>query len=243
VDYAEEIKTTGWKWHTGGTANTNTNAEPPVDKVRIDPDAITAFASFSKDIKVKKSGWLNGYLMTFPVAQGEFSRKDGVADFVTAGQVRLNLKPVGALSFYPMGGYELGHAVRKPSKISDREVDLSDWNGIVRGLLGITGRWTLFKAKPTDDDWYKVTVSATYTGRFLAQPEPFVKPSVVDGERVAVTTVNKDVRNHAEAALDWNLMKYTSVSLKYQYGAVPPLFPLVDHQLTLGITLKAAQKK
>jgi hypothetical protein len=30
--------------------------------------------------------------------------------------------------------------------------------------------------------------------------------------------------------------------LKYQYGAVPPLFRLVDHQVTLGVTLKAAQK-
>jgi hypothetical protein len=35
VDYQEELKTTGWKWHIGGTANTNTNAEPPVDKVNI----------------------------------------------------------------------------------------------------------------------------------------------------------------------------------------------------------------
>jgi hypothetical protein len=69
-----------------------------------------------------------------------------------------------------------------------------------------------------------------------------VKPGVADGERAAVTTVNRDVRSHAEAELDWNLMKYTSVSVKYQYGAVPPLFQLVDHQVTVGITLKAAQK-
>lgn len=242
VDYAEEIGTSGWKWRAGGTANTNTNAEPPVDKVRIDPDALTAFAAFSKQSRVNGSAWLNGRLLTLSPVVGEFSRKDGVADVVTAGQLRLDLKPVGTLSFYPMAGYEFGHTVRKPSTISDQAVDLADWNWIVRGLLGITGRWTLFKEKPTDDDWYKVTVSANYTARFLGQPEPFPKPGVVDGARAVVTTVNKDVRHHAEAALDWNLMKYTSVSLKYQYGSVPPLFQLVDHQWTLGITLKAAQK-
>lgn len=74
-----------------------------------------------------------------------------------------------------------------------------------------------------------------------ANPNPS-KPGTVDGERAVVTEVNKGVRHHAEAALEWNIMEDTSVSLKYQYGSVPPLFQLVDHQVTRGITLKAAQK-
>jgi hypothetical protein len=205
-------------------------------------EELRSAAPDSKRHKVKNSDLVNSYVLTLAPVQGEFTRKDAVADAVTTGQVQVDLKPLGKLTVFPIAGYEIGHAIKKPAQIKERDVDLKDWNGIVRGLLGVKAQWTLFRAKPTDDDWYIVTVSASYTGRFLAKPEPFVKPGVVDGERAAITEVNKDVRHHAEAELDWNIMKYTSLSVKYQYGAVPPLFQLVDHQVTVGITLKQAQK-
>jgi hypothetical protein len=58
VDYADQLGNSPWKWHVGGTATTNTDAEPPVDKVRIAPDALTAFLSFSKINRVKKPAWI-----------------------------------------------------------------------------------------------------------------------------------------------------------------------------------------
>ena len=80
ADYSDEIKTSGWRWHVAATANTNTDAEPPVDKVRIDPDSITTLFSLSKRHKVRKSAWLNAYMLTFAPIQGEFERTDAVAD-------------------------------------------------------------------------------------------------------------------------------------------------------------------
>jgi hypothetical protein len=59
---------------------------------------------------------------------------------------------------------------------------------------------------------------------------------------VPIVTVEKNTRHYAEAELDWNVFKYASVSLKYKYGAEAPLFQLVDHQWTLGITVKAAKR-
>jgi hypothetical protein len=69
-----------------------------------------------------------------------------------------------------------------------------------------------------------------------------LEPGIVDGKRALVTSVRRNIRELAEAELDWNLLKYTSLSIKYKYGAEPPLFPLVDHQMMVGVTVKAAQR-
>jgi hypothetical protein len=34
-------------------------------------------------------------------------------------------------------------------------------------------------------------------------------------------------------------MRASAVRLQYKYGALPPLFEFVDHQVTVGLTLKA----
>lgn len=242
ADYHEEIRTTGWLWNLSAAANTNTSAEPPVDKTRIDPDAIKTVFSLVKRQPLA-SDVLNGLKYTFGLIEGEFTRKNGVAAAVTTGQVQFDLAPVGAFALYPSVGYEVGHAIKRPEKLFEQPVDLSDWKGIVRGVAGATAQWTLFKKDPDEDDWYVVTISGTYAARFPALAEPFAEPGTVEGKRVVVTTLRKNTRQAAEAELDWNLLKYTSLSLKYKYGAEPPVFQLVDHQWTIGITLKAAQSK
>jgi hypothetical protein len=208
----------------------------------VDADALAAALAFTKRVNVNSS-WLFGRKYTITPLKGQFSRDTFVADGVTSAQLQLNLQPIAhALTLYPQLGYELGHAIRRPPTISDQPVDLHEWNWIVRAYTGIMGQWTVFKANAADTDWYYVTVIGAYAARFLAQPEPFVENAISDGKRVKVVTVRRNTRHTAEAEFDWNVMKYTSVSLKYKYGAEAPLFKLVDHQWTLGVTLKAAQR-
>jgi hypothetical protein len=241
-DYGNEYKTSGWFWSTAASASTNTKAEPPVDEVNINPDSIKVLFALAKTEHVGKP-WLYGLKYSFKLPQAEFTRADFVADVIGSGQLQLNLPPIKhSLAFYPQLGVELGHSVRRPTEIDKQPVDLSAWKGIARLALGGTAQWTLFKADPDEDDWYYVTVSGVYTARFLGKPEPFVQGAIVDGKRVPIVTVQKNTRHHAEAELDWNVFKYSSVSLKYRYGAEAPLFQLIDHQWTLGITVKAAKK-
>jgi hypothetical protein len=240
-DYGNEYKS-GWFWSAAASASTNTKAEPPVDEVNINPDSIKALFALAKTEHVGKP-WLYGLKYSFKLPQAEFTRADFVADIIGAGQLQLNLPPINdAVTLYPQLGVELGHSLRKPSEIDKQPVDLSAWKGIARLALGGTAQWTLFKADPDEDDWYYLTVSGAYTARFLGKPEPFVEGGIVDGKRVPIVTVEKNTRHYAEAALDWNIFKYASLSLKYKYGAEAPLFQLVDHQWTLGITVKAAKK-
>ena len=232
----------GWLRGIGATASTNTDAKPPVDEVEVDADAISALLSFTKRVRVGSS-WLYGRKWTITPFQGDFTRKTFVATGLTAGQLQLNLRPIAnSVTVYPQFGYEFGHTIRKPGKIDEQPVNLDEWNWIVRAYTGAAAQWTLFKANATADDWYYVTLGANYTARFPFRPEPFVESEIKDGARVSVTTLGKGTRHEAEAEFNWNVHKYTSVSLKYKYGAEAPLFKLVDHQWTVGITVKAAQK-
>jgi hypothetical protein len=241
LDYKTEARA-GWFWNFGASASTNTDAKPPIDEVKVDGDAIAASLSFTKRVNVNNS-WLFGLKYSITPFQGEFTRDPFVADWVSAGQVQFNLQPIAhSVTLYPQVGLELGHAIKRPAAIDKQPVDLNGWNGIARLALGGVAHYTLFKADADEDDWYHVTVTGSYTARFLGKPEPSVKTEFVNGARQSVITLDKDRRHLAEASLDWNVMKYTSLSLKYQYGAKAPLFKLVDHQWTLGVTVKAAQK-
>lgn len=241
LERTKEIRN-GWTRAYGFTLNTNTKAEPPADRVSIDPDAIKVLLSFSKPVHVGRP-WLYGLIATVTPLQGEFTRKADVADATTAAQLQFVLPTVRhALTMYPQIGYELGHAINRPEKVGDRAVDLSEWQWITRLVAGGMAQWTLFKATPTDDDWYHVTVTGSYSARFPLAPEPFVAPGLIDGKRAAVVSVGKNTRHYADASLDWNVQKFTSLSLKYKYGAQAPLFKLVDHQWILGVTFKAARK-
>jgi hypothetical protein len=241
-DYKKNIGSGPWRWALLASANTNTDAKPPVDTVEVDADAIETSFSLVRRVNVNK-GWLFGVRYTVVPFKGEFSRDTFVADGLTTGELQLNVRTIAdAVTIYPRFGYEIGHSIRKPAKIGEQSVDLSDWNTIARATAGIAGQWTLFKSDLTPDDLYHVTVGAAYIARFLGRAEPFVEGAIANGERVDVITVGRNTRHHAEAEANWNFMKYASLSLKYKYGSQPPLFKLVDHQWTLGVTVKAAQK-
>lgn len=240
--YDSEIGTSGWFWETGAIFNSNTKAEPPVDKVTLNPDAIEARLSFSRTVNVGRP-WLYGVKASLTPLNGEFSRKDALAGVLGGGRLQLNLPPVeNALAVYPQFVYEIGHSIKRPEKIDKQPVDLSAWQLISRGSAAVTAVWTLFKVDPDEDDWYWVTVTGSYTARFPFEPEPFVRRAVVDDKRVPIASVGRNTRHAASADFAWNVFKYGAVSLKYKYGAEPPLYPLVDHQWAFGFTIKAAKK-
>ncbi len=231
-------------WFVGGKleASSNTTKEPPVDKVTIDPDSIKAALTFTK-YTPPLSRAVHGLTYTLSPGAGEFARKDFTSTYVAAAQVQVNFAPIAnAFTVYPRAGFEAGHVITRPKKIADQPVNLTDWSAISRAVLGAAVEWTFFKPKLAEDDWYYVTVSGSYSARVLFAPEPSVESGLVNGKRTPVTTVEKGTRHFAEASLDWNVMKFTAVSLKYRYGAQPPLFKLADHQWVFGITLKAAKK-
>jgi hypothetical protein len=242
ADYKDELGTSGWFWHFMGSATTNTSAQPPVGGVRIDPDSMSTAFVLTKSRNVNTHG-LYGLTFSISPATAEFTRKDRVADFVTSGTVTLVFNTIcDSLAVSPSVGYEIGRALLKPDTIAGQSVDLSTWNMIGRGVAGGVVELYFFKANATKDDWYYVAFDVSYAARFPVAAEPFVDAGTVNGRRAAVTTVRKNTRQEVEASAHLNLTKYAGVQVQYRYGALPPLFQLVDHQVTIGITLKAARK-
>jgi hypothetical protein len=139
-------------------------------------------------------------------------------------------------------GYEAGHNLNKPSVLFKQPVDLGDWKTIARAVFITRGELYGLKAKPKDGDLYRFTIDAAYQPRVPFTPEPFVTSEFVAGKRTSVTRMRKNTRHEVEAGVNYNFSTLFGVRLQYKYGALPPLFEFVDHQVTVGLTLKTVHK-
>lgn len=240
---------TGWFWGLKSDISTNTSAQAPVDRTRVDPDSIDGSLSFTR-FKRRKANSENqrviGYYVDLDPLSGEFARKYPASNLLTKGSLMLGLAPwpIGKklqAVLYPSAGYELGRNLNKPGILFKRPVDLSDWNGIARATFRT--KFELFGVQPTvkPGNVYRFTLDATYQPRVLFTQEPFVDLAYVNGQRVKLTRLERGTRQEIEAGENWNFSEFAAVRLQYRYGALPPLFEFVDHQVTVGLTFKAKQ--
>jgi hypothetical protein len=250
---------TGWSAGVTSALSSTTDTKAPVSRSKVDPDSITAALSLHYlwtpkrppiDPSNPDMGAASGShavssidFQLLPVG-GEFSRKYPASDFLTKGYVTLNLAP-GKIHenwwvfLYPSVGYEIGKNLNQPGIIDKQPVNLSGWNGIYRAVFITKGGLYALKAKPKDGDVYRFTLDALYQPRIPFAAEPFVDSEYVAGKLASVTSMRKNTRHEVELGVNWNFSQFVALRLQYKYGALPPLFEFVDHQVTVGLTLKA----
>lgn len=250
--YAFSVKGTVVSSHTVATFHPgiaadieiNQNLQPPNNRTRFDPDSITAGLSFTRIFAVQKSR-LYGIDLQFGLPSGEFSRTDPSSNIIVSGMSSFVLKAWQSqahkslyATLYPLLGFEAGHNLNKPSQINGAPVNFANYNGIFRGLAG--GDLTVAVASP-DRTANVFAVTGSYRVRLPAMDEPFEK-SIHQITTVDLTT---KARNWVEGDLNYApwAFKYLSLNLKYQYGSLPPMFNLVDHKVTVGLTLQAVQSR
>lgn len=228
-------------WHGvrgGVTADVQTNpgSEPPNDRSEVDPDAIKAAATLN--------GLTHSLYWELRPAGGEFARKYPASNFVSAGSIAWwpDAKPVpgGWFVLYPSLGTELGANLNKPDKLFKQPVDFSHYDSIRRIVPGID---TAYYVWGTDDN-PKVTFNAGYQARILFADEPFTTLDYYtkdDGtrDRAKFGHMRRNVRHWVTAGATWNLNDYFGLTAQYKYGSQPPLFELVQHQITFGIVVKS----
>ena len=75
--------------------------------------------------------------------------------------------------------------------------------------------------------------------RLPAFDEPFIKTT----DSVTTVSLTTKPRHWVELDLSYSpfAFKYIAFTAQYQYGDLPPVFTLVDHKVSVGLTLKAAQ--
>jgi hypothetical protein len=233
-----------WSFGINSAISTNTSAQTPVDRTRIDPDSITGAFSIQRRIDWHAPG-IEGIDLNLQPLQGEFSRKTSSSDLVGSALAKLVTKPHKVfgkkhwIAAYPSAGYEAGHNLNQPSVLLKQPVNLSGWNAISRAVVGINGEFYWLSKKPTADDTWRFTIDASYQDRFLFTTEPFITVADIKAMPVYSIVLNRNPRPEAEAHITWNISSYFGLQVQYKYGSLPPLFEFVDHQATIGLTLKA----
>jgi len=175
--------------------------------------------------------------------QVEFSRTDPSSGIITKSSVVIGIMPFipekhkGIYStLYPVFAVEAGHNITKPSRIAKTAVDLSCYNGILRGEAGVDQAFSV-AAKANRSDLFALTTLCRV--RLPAFDEPPIRTLH------HTTTVLLTTRAHhwLEINADYSpwAFRYLSLNAKYQYRELPPVFNFVDHKFTIGLTLKAIQ--
>lgn len=233
-------------FHPGVTAmvEINQDAQPP--DTSSGPDSIMAAIAFQKLKAFRKSNFgLYGLQFDEALPSGEFSGTDPSSNIIFRSSMLLGFSSISSArhpslygTVYPVFALEAGKNLSKPSTIAMTAVDLSQYNAIFRGVFGSD---VVFAVASADRSADVFSVSGSYRLRLPAFDEPFVKTF----HQVTTVSLNTKPRNWIQANVNyapWKF-KYLSLNAKYEYGELPPLFVLVDHQFTIGFTLQAVQSQ
>jgi len=236
LGFVPEIHNSGYFAGVEATVLVNSGSTPPAEQTRVDPDSLSAAVTVS---------FMRGdFAVSLYPARGEFSRANPDSNFVPAGTVKWILNPLfetgrHAGVFYPSIGVEAGWNLNKPNMLFQQPVDFTAYNHILRGVLGAYAAYYIKRPKPNPNDPYAFEFSTTYVGRIPATDEPFVTSQFVNGQRQALVTLDRRVRNYMDSIILWNVSTFVGLQAKYTFGSLPPLFQFTDHQVTVGVTFKA----
>lgn len=235
VGWVPEIRETGYFLGVTSTLSTNADTNPPIDRTRVDPDAITGALALRRNIK--------HLALDFNPLRGEFSRKYPASDLVTAGTLKWISRPIynrgQAVVLDPFVGYELGKNKNKPATLFDQSVDLTHYDTIARGVTGAHGAFLLFQKSPSPDAPYLLAIQGNYTARILAKSEPFVTTGFAGNKHVQNVSLGTNTRHYVECSVTYNASDLFGIEAKYKFGSLPPLFEFVEHQVVVGLTFKA----
>lgn len=234
-----------WLWNFNPGINlaveVNQNAKPPNNRTTFDPDSIIAAAALMKIVPIQK-GILYGMQFDEFLPSGEFSRSDPSSNLIFKTSAMFVLNPwhprkqrfYGTL--YPVLAYEGGKNLNRPSMLAKRPIDLTRYDGIARGVLGADATLGFASSDKKTDD---ITLTGSYRVRLPAFDEPFIRTE----HQVTMVDLTTKARHWVEVDLSYSpsIFKYLAITAQYQYGDLPPVFKLVDHKVSIGLTFKASQ--
>jgi hypothetical protein len=232
----------------------NQNLKPPVNSTTFDPDSITAGLTFTRVVAARyaepnqnqqpaQDHLFLGAKLMFALPDFEFSTSDPSSNFIfnPAATFVLNSwqppkHPSLYATLYPFMALEIGENISKPASIEKVPVNLANYSAIMRGVLGADAKLAITATDHKSDTF-------SLTGSYRVRLPAFDEPEVRTLHRVTTVDLTTKARHWFEGDINyapWSF-KYLAITGKYQYGELPPLFKLVDHCFTLGLTLQASQ--
>jgi len=196
----------------------------------IDPDSIKASISYEK---VFVFGPARGLILRSDALGVEFDTENRTRNLMTELDGTWVLPPArfgestfAAVDF--MAGFEGGHNYR-------HKLNEDGLGNLWRWKFGANAYFVALNPPV----FKRIDFSTEYKVRLLTSAEPFTE-TINDEE---ITTLRKGPRHYVGSALDFMFSKALGVTLKYQYGSLPPAFKFVDHSVSMGLTFKLKQAR
>lgn len=220
-------------WGFLGTAQTD-------KRKKADPDSYRIFGVYQVPL-TKSSHWpLQGVLWTWLVAGGEFERQAKNANFITSplfdfplrlrGQINNKTSVVPVL--VPEIGLELGNNFMNAVN--------SGGQGVV--VRGVAGAALSVVFKPKLNLFQEIHLTSNYKVRLPARDEVFTNTKTDStGKTVDVPFLSTKPRNYIKSELGFTIWEPISFTISHEYGSIPPAFRLVDHKVSIGLTLALQQ--
>lgn len=208
----------------------------------VDPDSYRVFAAYQNTPVRQWFGPVQGILFTWLVGGAETDRKANNINFITAPSLdfpsrifpkKINAGTVPMAILTPTIGVEAGHNFHNA-------VTPNTGRGVFRGVIG--GSF-LFRFNPKIPGFKGVELSSAYKLRLPAVDEIFTSTKMVNGKAVDVPFLSTKPRYYIKEQLDFKLTDAFSLTLKHEYGAIPPAFRMADHKASVGFTYSLRQTK
>jgi hypothetical protein len=228
------------------------NAQVKTDKrPTVDPDSYTVSPSFSMfilgcgaDNQTRFSG--RSVLLTWNVIGPEFEAKGKDLNVVSAPMIsdffRLwplpstatNTKEPFTAYLSPTIGLEFGTNTKNG-------LDPGGSGTVFRGVAGadLSARYLLSKTFVIK----KILLSSSYRARIPAFSEISTNTVMVPGSTKPkdIFSLSSATRNHVQSELDFMFTDAWGITLKHEYGRIPPAFRLVDNTASVGLVFMFSQ--
>ena len=217
----------------GGSFNVATDNRPSAD-----PDSY--IVSGLLDWYIKASPWkrIQYVLLRTNVGEYEFDRQTTTKTIVSSPvldfPVRLRHKGGLNTSLLPYLGVEVG------SNFSNAIA--SGGSGLVfRGLMGSGFNGTL---KTPWKFLSQIGITANYNVRLPSTNEVFTNLHYISatGKTISLPVYSTQARHHLTDELDITLQKPLALTIKHEYGELPPGFRKIDNKISIGLTVMLSHK-
>jgi hypothetical protein len=236
LPFSNEVLSPWHRWHWGGLAKVSTDNRRVVDPDSFLVSGVLQWIARDQRFFYQRA---EGVLLNWNFAGLEFDRKTTNESFISQAAFEVPLRVYPALKqdaklavgLTPFAGAEFGDNLT---------------NAVLRGgsgaiLRGVGGGSLVATYQPKLKGLSKISVSSNYILRQPAFDEVFTRTRLVAGTAVDMPTMSSQARHHVANALSFTLAEPFSLTIKHEYGDVPPAFRFIDHKTSVGLTIMLRQ--
>jgi hypothetical protein len=203
---------------------------------------VSSYAASSEGPPTRR---VEGAVLNWYVSGVEFDHKATNLNYISAAAVSfpvriLPIRPIvndtkvlSSMTF--IGGIETGDNIENAVRRDGLGYILRGYAGAdFAGVANVPKSWHL----------KGITLASSYRVRVPSTSEVFTrtKTNATTGKTVDVPFLSTQARHHLQSELDFNLSDSFSITVKHEYGEMPPAFRLVDNSVTIGLKIALQQR-